>query len=359
MSRWRIYRERIVDVLRGAKKSRVLLLLAEGGFGKSIALQQFLQNDGEPYAYYRVQPETTTLFGFLRGLTESLEPFIPGAHLSLTMAHERAMQSQTPFVELANWFGEHLRDATLRIAIDDLRNASSDAVIDFLLRATARTPPAVKWTIAARPSRISAITWRARGDVDVPIDESVLAFTKAELEHLARHCRVSISGSRLEQIFGATEGWPSAAALALVRPDAVAAGDRKVPRDELYATLAQAAFGRHDVATRELLLQTAVYSSMHEDVLRADGIVARFTELFETDGIYIDELGGGRYRYDSLMRAYLLRQLEAAPDLQASAYVRAAAACERMGRWEDALAFHRKANASDASARILAERGFA
>jgi ATP/maltotriose-dependent transcriptional regulator MalT len=359
MSRWRIYRERIVDVLRGAKHNRVLLLLAEAGFGKSIALQQFLQSDDEPYAYFRVPPETTTLFGFLRGLTESLEPFIPGAHLSLTMAHERAMQSETPFVELANWFGEYLRDATLRIAVDDLRNATSDAVVDFLLRATARTPSTVKWTIAARPSRFSATPWLARGDVHLPINESALAFTRAELEELARHCGLSLSGSQLDEIFQATEGWPSAAALALLRPGAVGIRDCKVPRDERYGALAQAVFERHDATTRELLLQTAIYSRIHADVLRADDRAERFIALLETDGIYIDDLGGGTYRYDSLMRAYLSQRPEGSGGLEASAYVRAARACERTGRWEDALAHHRKANDTDAIARILAERGFA
>jgi ATP/maltotriose-dependent transcriptional regulator MalT len=359
MSRWRIYRKRVVDVLRGARNNRVLLLLADAGYGKSIALQQFLQSDDEPYAYYRVQPETTTLFGFLRGLTESLEPFIPGAHLSLTMAHERAMQSPTPFVELANWFGEHLRDATVRIVIDDLRNASADAVVDFLLRATARTPPAVKWMIAARPSRLPSSPWHSRGDVDLPIDESVLAFTPEELEELARHCGLPISSSRLGEIFGMTEGWPSASALALVRPDAVAIRNYKVPRDELYGTLAQAIFERHDAATRELLLQTAVYSRLHADVLRADGRAELFAALLEKDGIYIDDLGGGTYAYDGLLRAYLLQKLEASPEVEASAFLRAAAACERTGRWEEALGYHRKANAVDAIARILTERGFA
>lgn len=359
MSRWRIYRQRVVNALRDVKHSRVVLLLADAGFGKSIALQQFLQNDDEPYLYFRVPPETTTLFGFLRGLTESLEPFIPGAHLSLTMAYERAMQSETPFVELANWFGEYLRDATLRIAIDDLRNATSESVADFLLRATARTPSGVKWTIAARPSRFSATPWLARGDVDLPIDESVLRFMPAELEELARHSRLSLSRDRLDEIFRVTGGWPAADALALVRPEILAVRDHELSREQLYEKLAQAVFEYHDVATRELLLQTAIYSRIHTDVLRADGSEKRFYTLLETDGIYIDDLGAGTYRYDSLLRGHLLRKLQALPDLEISAYARAAAASERTGRWEDALGFHRKVNAADAIQRILTERGFA
>src|SRR5579872_6369536 len=104
MNRWRIYRERVVERIRSSKTNRVLLLLAEAGFGKSVALRQFLDGEHEPCAFYRVPPETTTLLGFLRGLTEALEPYVPGAHLSFTMAYERAMQSQTPFAELATWF---------------------------------------------------------------------------------------------------------------------------------------------------------------------------------------------------------------------------------------------------------------
>jgi ATP/maltotriose-dependent transcriptional regulator MalT len=358
MSRWRIYRERVVRILQGARKNRVLLLLADAGFGKSIALQQLLSGADEPHAFFRVPPETTTLLGFLRGLTEALEPFVPGAHLSLTMAHERAMQSRTPFVELANWFGEHLRDARLRIVIDDLHNATSDVISDFLTRATAGTPSTVTWTIAARPSAtFSAAPWLAQGELDWPIDEATLRFTPAELQRLAEHCNAGVTSTRLHDILEVTKGWPSATALALLQPGAPPFAAAS-PAD-LYESLAERVFRAYDVPTQELLLRLSVYNRLDAGVLKADGVWEQFRELFSRSGIYVDELGAEGYRYDGIFRAYLLRELGRDDGLKRSAFIRAAEACERSERWEEALVFYRKAAAEDAMLRLLADRGFA
>ncbi|MGH7328655.1 MAG: AAA family ATPase, partial [Polyangiaceae bacterium] len=342
MSRWRIDRERVVSFLGGTRQNRVVLLVAQAGYGKSIALRQYLQRETQPYAFFRVEPETATLIGFLRGLTESLERFVPGAHLSLTMAHERAMQSRTPFVELANWLGEHLRDVNLRIVIDDLHNATSEAIPDFLSRATTSTPESIKWIIAARPkATFSPAPWLARGEIDWPIDETILQFTSDELRDLARLCKREPSADQLDKILELTEGWPSAAALGLICYDEL---DRAVDRassSELYEALAQALFERYDGTVQELLLQTSVYDSLDVDVLEADERLSLFLRIFEQDGIYIDELNEGSYRYDGVFRSYLLRILgERGAEFEKQAYERAGPACEKAGRWSQALVLY-------------------
>ena len=360
MSRWRIDRERIADVLDTLKHNRVVLLVAEAGFGKSITVRQHLERELQPYAFFRVPPETATLLAFLRGLTEALDPFIPGAHLSLTMAYERAMQSRTPFLELANWFCEHLRDASMMIVVDDLHNASSEHIADFLSRATDETPVGIKWILAARPTAtFSAAPWLARGNVDWPIDEAVLRFTPAELSALAKHAKLNVSERTLKKVLELTQGWPSAAALALVRSEELERAENRSSRSELYQALAQALLERYDPATQELLLDTSVYNVLDGDVLRADGRWAQFQKLFREDGIFIDEIGNGKLRYDGELRSYLLQILrERGEAHEKAAYQRAASACEAAGRWTECLGFYRKAGASQELLRILEQRGF-
>jgi ATP/maltotriose-dependent transcriptional regulator MalT len=361
MSRWRIDRKRVVSFLESMRQTRIVLIVAQAGYGKSIALRQYLQRAREPFAFFRVEPETATLLGFLRGLTESLESFIPGAHLSLTMAHERAMQSRTPFVELSNWLGEHLREASLRIVIDDLHNATSDAIPDFLSRATAGTPESIKWMIAARPTAtFSPAPWLARGEIDWPIDETILRFTPDELRDLARVCGIEASQRQLDGILELTQGWPSAAALGLVRSGDVDHASSRSSISDLYDALARGLFAGYDSAVQEFLLQTSVYDSLDVSVLDADGRRNLFVRVFEQDGVYIDQVNEDSYRYDGLLRSYLLRMLgERGADFERQTYERAGLACENAGRWPQALILYRKAASTDAVLRILKERGFA
>ncbi|MBV8602540.1 MAG: AAA family ATPase [Candidatus Eremiobacteraeota bacterium] len=355
MNRWRIRRERVVERLRRSKENRVALVLAEAGYGKSVAVAQFVASNDDERAFYRVPPETKTLLAFLRGLTEALESVVPGAHLSLTMAHERAMQSPKPFVELATWFAEHLRHASTRIVIDDLHNATSEAVGDFLDRAIVTSSSGVRWLIATRPVRtFSPASWLAGQEMEWPVDETELRFTSGEVAELARNAGVSLSPSAFADVMRLSEGWPSAVGLALSLGEADLATIGTASQPEVFEALARRVFARQEPSVQEVLLQSATFSELDRKVLRASGI-----DFGEYDAAYVEELGNGRARYDSLFRDFLLRvQDERGAEAQRDALIRAATAYERIGRFADALRYDLRAGAYAAVARLLAQSGF-
>lgn len=362
MQRWRISRERVVERIRRSKANRVVLLLAQAGFGKSVALQQFLESESEPTIFYRVAPQTTTLLRFLRGLTTALEPYVPGAHLSFTMAYERAMQSQMPFAELATWFGEHLRNTSMRIAIDDLHNAGADEIGDFLNAAIEASPRAMKWIVATRPSKaFSPATWLAQREMDWPIDESELRFTSGEVAQLAKSVEISLSPRGFDAVLRLTDGWPSAVGLALAQSETLPALEISSAREEVYDALAQLVFDTQSEDARRFLLDCSVFGIIERDVLNVSGWNFQGSaDAPGWDGPYIEELGEGAYRYDSLFRDFLLRTLaERGTDVQREALIRAAVAYERLGRIRGALDFYARAGAWAALTRILGAHGLA
>lgn len=362
MQRWRVSRERVVERIRRAGAHRIVLLLAEAGYGKSVAVRQVLEGEAEPHAFYRVAPQTTTLLGFLRGLTEALEPFVPGAHLSFTIAHERAMQSPLPHAELATWLGEHLRDVVVRIAIDDLHNATDDAIGDFLARAIDASPRAVRWLIATRPSKtFSPASWLAQREMDWPIDDSELRFTSGEVGQIAQSAGLALSPRAFDAVLRASDGWPSAAGLALLHAETLPALEIATARTEVYDTLAKLVFEALDQDAQRFLLETSVFPVMDHQVLHVSGW--NFQGLMDApgwDGPYVEEVSAGQYRYDSLFRDFLLRTLQ---DLGGGHYrealVKAAVAYERGERIPDALRFYAQAGASAALSRLLALHGLA
>ena len=360
MQRWRIYRERVVERIRRSKANRVVLLLAEAGYGKSVALKQFLDGEQDPCAFYRVAPDTTSLLAFLRGLTTALEPFVPGAHLSFTMAYERSMQSQAPFGELATWLGEHLRATSVRIAIDDLHHAGADDIGDFLAHAIDASPRAIKWVIATRSSKaFSPSTWLAQREMDWPIDESELRFTSGEVAQLAQSVGLTFSPRGFDAALRTSDGWPSAAALALMQAETLPALEISASKGEVYDALARLVFEAQPEAAQRFLLETSVFRILERDVLRAsDWHFQGLADAPGWDGPYIEELADGIYRYDSLFRDFLLRVLaEQGEDVQRDALIRAAVAYERLERIPEAMEYHGRAATTSALTRLLSKHG--
>ena len=360
MNRWRISRERVVERIRRSKANRVVLLLADAGFGKSVALRQFLEQDQEPTVFYRVPPDTATLLGFLRGLTTALEPYVPGAHLSFTMAHERAMQSQTPFAELATWFGEHLRNTSMRVAIDDLHNAGADAVGDFLNAAIEASPRAMKWIVATRSSQaFSPATWLAQREMDWPIDESELRFTSGEVAQLAKSVELSLSARAFDAVLRLSDGWPSAVGVALTQAETLPALEIATARTQVYDAVARIVFDAQTPDAQRFLLETSVYRILERDVLRVAGWnLQGLIDAPGWDGPYVEELDDSTFRYDSLFRDFLLKMLaEAGAGVQRDALIRAAVAYERLGRIPEALDYHARAGTWAALTRLLAAHG--
>jgi ATP/maltotriose-dependent transcriptional regulator MalT len=327
--RRRIHRERLVERIRRSADRRVALVVAGAGFGKSTAvLQSLTGNSGD--AFYRVVPDTTTLLAFLRGLTDALDKAnVPGAHLSLAIAYERAMQSSSPAAELARWLAEHLREAALRIVIDDLHHAAASEVPAFIRATIDAAPESVRWLLVARDaSALPVASWLAHGACDVPIDESVLRFTPDEMAALATAAVPDLPPARLEEIARLTGGWPSAVDLTLQ----LAGGDLPpagASPFETYRELARRVLDAVPEPEQTVLLESAVVAAASD-------------------------------AYDSLFREFLLGRLrERGADVERAALLAAAVAAEERGDARSALTFYQRAEMPDALNRILAAHGVA
>jgi hypothetical protein len=203
--RWRIHRERVVARIHAPVAQRVSLLVAPGGFGKSIALRAAFGTAGDA-AFYRVPAETSTLLAFLRGLTNALEADVPGAHLSFAIAYERAIQSPSPASELARWLGEHLREAgTLRIVIDDLHNASARRSSRPCMQSPATRRPVHRSHTPIPPhssASSAATTARAARPICAPLASVTTVQAESERRTESADCRTATGDHRREQTSG-------------------------------------------------------------------------------------------------------------------------------------------------------------
>ncbi len=111
----RSLRSRLNDRLARATRYPVTLIVAPAGFGKTVALRDFIETARLDAVRYDVSREDRTLLAFVRGLSTALEPLAPSARAAFPAMQQRVMAAADPLRELADWFAEHLR----RVVGDD------------------------------------------------------------------------------------------------------------------------------------------------------------------------------------------------------------------------------------------------
>src|ERR1700694_2635579 len=121
-----IPRPRVQALLEEACAERVALIVAPAGYGKSVALNAYLESLSTPYARYDVDETCTSLQAFVRGFVDAVAEIVPSASASVADALRSVLDSATPGIDLAKWLYAHLRSFTGPIVIDDFHKSGDD-----------------------------------------------------------------------------------------------------------------------------------------------------------------------------------------------------------------------------------------
>ena len=360
-----IARPRVVERLQAAGRQPIVLIAAPAGYGKSVALRQYLATLSAPCIRFDCGSEHATQLGFLRGLCDAIASHAPHAAATLAGAYDRSRASTTPSADLALWMESHLRGFGGVVAIDDLHVAEADrTVAEFVAALIERSKDAIAWVIASRSTAGLPIgTWLAYGDTDLAIDERDLRFTVDEARAAARGFRLAIRGEELGELLELTDGWPTALSFAL-RSSTRSADLRSVAattREMIYRYFAEQVYAEFDEEERDLLAVATALPSIDVGVLqaagfdRALGIVERLRE--RTAFIFAES--PRNFRCHDLFREFIRREIEREGRRRFEAvHDRAARALESTGDLERALGAYVIAGARDDVRRVLEAHGF-
>lgn len=360
-----IPRPRIVERIASAAMQRIVLIVAPAGYGKSVALREYLDTLGTtPRVRYDVRSENGTLLGFVRGLSDALIEVAPAARKTVSGAYERSRSSHTPGVDLAMWMHAHIKTFTGVIAIDDLHVTENDPEVSkFLVSLIERTKGRSKWLIASRSSLDLPVgSWLAYGEMDLNVDEQDLRFTIEEAREAAKAARVGVRDEELSEILSMTEGWPTALSFAL-RTSTRSVDLRNISattREMVYRYLAEQVYHSLDDEERELLHFIGFLPEIDLEVLHAAGYAkAKASVEGLRDRVsFIYPERPGVYRCHDLFREFLQHQVElegvyATETMQK----RAAKALEDAGNPAGALSLYAAAHVEQHVLRLL-KQGF-
>jgi len=360
-----IDRPRVLERVRTAANYRIAAIIAPAGFGKSVAIRQYVAT--LPSAcVYDVPADAGTLVPFVRGFADALQPRTPGLRRSLATALDGARGSETPGRDLAAWAATHIGDLDTLIVLDDLHNGEGDPEISrFVGALVERTKDGPRWLFSSRsPLQLPVASWLAYGESDLVVDAVDLRFTIDEAKASARAARVAVRDDELAAILGLIDGWPAALTFALRTSTrahdlrAVSAGTREM----VYRYLAEQVWNSLDDRLRGFLRTAAFLPRVETRLAVAAGFddAASIIESLRERVAFISVLDAGVYKLHDLFRDFVQRQIQLeGDDALREAQVGAARLLERMGMYGEALERFTDARAAREVERVLAAYHFA
>jgi DNA-binding CsgD family transcriptional regulator len=359
-----IVRRRVIDRVASAATQRVVLIVAPAGYGKSVALRQYLETLAEPAIRYDVLPDNTGLLGFLRGFADAVAEMAPDARSTLAGAYEKNAVSASPGTDLAMWMHSHLKSFRGVIAIDDLQVAQEDReVTRFVTSMIERTKGRVQWFIATRATTGLPIgTWLAYGESDLAVDEHDLKFSVEEAREAARAFRLSVRDDELFELLNLTDGWATAMTFAL-RSSTRSVDLRNISsmtREMVYRYLAEQVYHTLDEREQRLIETAALLPDVDIQVLVAAGFdrAAAMIADLRARVAFIHEDEPGRFRLHDMFKEFVLYQASMrGSDALTKSRARIGRVLEGLGQLAQALRLYVESGAAEDCLRILTSQG--
>jgi LuxR family transcriptional regulator, maltose regulon positive regulatory protein len=339
-----VERPQLVSALEARRSRRLTLVSAPTGFGKSSALTAWAAASTARFAWVSLDAGDADPVRFWSYVTAAVGRAAP------ELPDTAARRLRGPGVSIADEVLPVLVNELAMVArplvlvLDDYHAIGAGqeihAGVDYLIDRLGTDVHLVLATQTAPPLRLGRL--RARGELN-EYRAAHLRFTEAEAAALLNGTHdLQLAADELAGLHRCTEGW--VAGLNLAALSLRETGDRtaflaNMPVDERYLVeyLWDEVVVRQPAETREFLMRTSVLerlsSSLCDSVLERADSGERLRSL-EASNAFVIPLDGERrwYRYHTLFRAMLLRQLERyAPAEVSDLHRRASAWCAEHG----------------------------
>jgi LuxR family maltose regulon positive regulatory protein len=336
-------RQRLIDSLSGSSHTRLTLVSAPPGFGKTTLLAAWLDADAaaeRPVAWVSLEDGEREPGLFWTYVVTALDGAAPGVGASaLPLLQTANPPMETVLATVLNELGA--LPAGLDLVLDDYHLADGPAIAADMTFLVEHLPSHVRLVISTRADpALPLARLRARGEL-VEVRAADLRFTLDEVAaYLNEVIGLNLQAADIAALEGRTEGWIAAlqlAALSLQGRDDVAGFIAGFAGDDRYVVdyLVEEVLGRQPDAVRSFLLQTSILDRLSGSLCDAvtQGQESRAVlEMLDRSNLFVVPLDDSRhwYRYHHLFADVLRTHLlEERPGEVADLHRRA-------GQWYDA-----------------------
>ena len=303
--------------------------MAPPGYGKTSLLVQWATEGPGPVAWLTADDSDSDPVVFLTDLATAIDRLEPlGPELFGAIASD-AMSNLTVVGRLLAGMSRH--SEPVRIAIDDGHRITSRACLDILAELITHLPKGSQVVIAARARmRLPFARWRADGSL-VEIGPGELAMDEREAVGLGRELGLRLPADTTNTLRRQTEGWPALLTLAALdarkatqSPESIDTGSEALVSEYLRSEVLE----RRSQVEIAFLTRTSILERLSaplcEAVVGERGSTDALHRLAQST-LLVDDYGGS-YRYHTLLRDFLRRELVAREPQRVAVLHRRAAA---------------------------------
>ena len=304
-------------------------MVAPPGYGKSSLLVQWATEYSAPVAWLTADETDNDPVVLLTDLAAAVDRCVPlDAGLFIAIASDTVSHRTIVGRVLA---AMSRPPEPVRIAIDDIHRITSRACLDILAELVEHLPEGSQVALAGRVRmRLPFARWRA-GALLLEIGPTELAIDEGEAIGLGRELGLRLPAETATRLARETEGWPALLALAILgvrttreRPDRLDAGTDHVIDDYLRAEVLE----RRSTAEIRFMTRTSILDQLPASLCDVVADQQGSTDVLRhlaSSTLLIDDYGGS-YRYHTLLRDFLQRELAIRePQMLATLHRRAAA----------------------------------
>ena len=334
-----VARPRLIDRLEGARRSRLTVIAAPAGFGKTTVLTQWLASTtnpsaGQPPAVAWVSLDTRdsdsgTFWTYVVTALQGVVAKTDGVGVAaLDILRSRQPSSDAAITTLVNDL-EQLEGEVL-LVLDDYHVIEASDIHEAMAYFVDHIPANTHVILATRTDpALPLARLRARGEL-VEVRSADLRFTDLEAaEYLAGPMHLTLTANEIATLAERTEGWAAAlqlAGLSLRDRDDTSEAVAKFAGDERFIVdyLVEEVLDRQTGDIRSFLLATSVLDrltgSLCDAVSGQTGGASTLLEL-ERSNLFLVSLDDNRtwYRYHHLfadvLRSHLVEQGQPSPVL--------------------------------------------
>ena len=318
-------RLRLVERLNQGASSKLILVAAPAGFGKTTLVTYWLQQQTKPVAWLSLDEHDNELMRFFLYVLTAVQTVYPDCAVGL-MASLQAADSLEPMVVMSTFVNELSRQTSpLLLVLDDYHVIHNELIHDALSFLIDYMPPYIHVVLTSREDPpLTLPRWRVRGQLE-EVRDTDLRFTAEEAaSFLADTMGLSLPDTAVSALETRTEGWVAGlqlAALSIRNQDSVSAegasafintftGNNREVADYL---LQEVLFQQSD-EVQQFLLNTAVLQRFNADLgnhLVAQTNAQAILDSLEQSNLFLIPLDNQRYwyRYHHLFSQLLRERL--------------------------------------------------
>lgn len=210
-------RERLFQAMETGRQRRLVLVCAPAGFGKTTLVTSWINAGKHPCAWISLDERDRNLHGFLSYLWEACLPYIPDTAqvMIAALSGQKEISIEDNSIRLINALSE--LEAPLTLVLDDYHTIENSEIHNFVRLLIQDAPPELNLILTTRsdpPLQLAKL--RAKSDL-LEIRSNDLVFNASEFkDFMHENSSLVFSEEQLQQLHTKTEGWITAARLALL-----------------------------------------------------------------------------------------------------------------------------------------------